>query len=110
MAQPGRLLLWTLIAGVCSVASAQQPKEIVQEAVRAELAASAADHTHWLYYEVDNKPGDGTVQWVAETSLGDLNRVLKKDDHSLSRAEQKSRMDAFIHDTAAQTKARKSSQ
>ena len=85
-------------------------REYVWQAVRAELAADAADHSHWLYHENDKKPGDGTVQWVAQTSLGELARVLRKDDHPLSLAEQRSRMDSFIRDSSAQTRQRKSDQ
>jgi hypothetical protein len=110
MPSSGRLLVWTSVFVVCAAASAQQPKEIVQQAVRAELASNAADHTHWLFYETDKKPGDGTVQWVAQTTLGELNRVLEKNGRALSLEEQRSRMDAFMRDTSTQAKQRKSSQ
>lgn len=105
-----RFFALPLVLIVCHAASAQQPKQIVQLAVRAELAANAADNTHWLYYENDKKPIDGSVQWVAQTTFGELARVLRKDDHPLSPAEQRSRMDNFIRDVSAQSKQRKSSQ
>lgn len=85
-------------------------KNYVWLAVRAELTADATDHTRWLYFETDKMPGDGTVQWVAQTARGDLDRVLKKDGHSLSLSEQRSRMDAYIRDASAQARQRKSGQ
>jgi hypothetical protein len=110
MSVVGRLLAFPLVVSTCTIANAQQPKEIVQQAVRAELAADAADHTHWLYFESDKKPGDGTVQWVAQTSMGEIARILKKDDRSLPVAEQRSRMDQFVRDSPAQNKQRKADQ
>ena len=93
-----------------AAANAEQPKEIVQQAVRTELAADAADHSRWLYYEVDKKPEEGTEQWAAQTPFGELDRILRKDDHPFSPLEQRSHMDAFIHDGSAQARQRRSSQ
>lgn len=105
----GRWLAGVIFSGACA-AIAQQPNQIVQEAVRTELAADAADHSRWLYYEVDEKPGDGVVQWVAQTRFGDLNRVLQKDGRRFSPAEQRSQMDSFIQNSSAQAKQRKAGQ
>jgi hypothetical protein len=106
-----------LLAGLvllCCTGRSQQAqmsgKDIVAQAVRVELAANAADHTHWLYYESDKKPGSGTVQWVAQTTFGELARVLEKDGHPLSIVEQRSSMDTFIRDNSAQSKQRKGAQ
>lgn len=109
---------WALVPLLCAVAhvgSAQQSKkytanDYVWEAVRSELAASAADHTLWLYYEVDQKPGDGFVQWAADTRMGELDRVLERAGNPVSRAQQRSRMDAFINSPAAQARQRKGGQ
>lgn len=109
MSKCGRWLAWTVFAAACT-ALAQQPKEIVQQAVRTELAADAADHSRWLYYEVDRKPADGVVQWVAQTRFGDLDRVLARDGHRFSMAEQRGKMESFIHDNSAQSKQRRSGQ
>jgi hypothetical protein len=109
------LLVWAVLPAFCVLGSAQQtksypPKAYVWEAVRAELAASAADHSQWLYYEVDKKPGDGTVQWAAETRMGEIDRVLQKNGHPLSLAQQRGRMDSFIRDSTAQARQRKGGQ
>ena len=106
----GRLFAGALLVGICLSAGAQGPKGMIQQAVQAEIAADAADHAKWLYFENDQTPGNGTVQWVAQTSFGELARVLEKDGHPLSLVEQRSRMDNFIRDNSAQSKQRKSSQ
>jgi hypothetical protein len=80
----------------------------VQQAVQNEMAKDEADHSHWLYLEVDQKPEDPVTQWVAETSNGTLNRVLRIDGQLLSETEQQQRIDRFLGDPSAQAKARKS--
>jgi len=109
MAKCGRLLAWTMLAGVCAVASGQQPQQpqqIVQQAVRSEMAADAADHSIWMYYEIDRKPNDGVVQWSAQTGMGELDRILRQDGHTFTLAQQRAKMDAFIHSPSAQAKQR----
>lgn len=88
----------------------QPPRDLVRQAVRTEIAANAADHSHWMFYETDNKPADGVEQWVAETGTGDVNRVLQLNGTPLSESEQRSRMEGFVHDSGAQAKQRRSSQ
>lgn len=105
-----RLLVWTVMAVVCASASGQQPKQIVEQAVRTELAASAGDHSLWLYYEIDRKPGGSVVQWVAQTRMGELDRVLEQGGHTLDRAQQQARMNKFITTPALQAKQRQSNQ
>jgi hypothetical protein len=106
MARCGRWLAWTMLAGVCAAASGQQPQQVVQQAVRVELAADAADHSRWLYYEVDRKPSDGVVQWAAQIAMGEIDRVLQTAGHPLTLAQQKAKMDAFVNSPAAQAKQR----
>lgn len=83
-------------------------QEFVQKAVNMELAKDQADHTHWLYFEVDQKPVHPVRQWVADTRNGSLKRVIAIDGHTLSPQEQRSRMDQFLADQSAQTKQHKS--
>ena len=110
MVRWARVLAWGIMPTFCAAMHAQQPKEIVQQAVRAELAADAADHSLWLYYEVDSKPGDGVIQWAANTSMGELDRVLQTNGRRLSLAAQRNRMNAFIQNSAAQARQRRSGQ
>ncbi len=103
------LICAALIAG-CAAAGAQDPKQIVRQAVKTELAADAADHTRWLYYEVDRKPDLTVSQWVAQTGRGDLRRVLERNGQPLSQEAQRRQMQAFAGDQAMQAKQRKAGQ
>jgi hypothetical protein len=104
------LLACTVLLGACSGAHAQNEQQFVQQAVRTELAADAADHSHWLYYEVDRTPGSTVKQWVAQTNIGDLKRVIQLNGRDLSTAEQKSRIESFVGNSSAQQNRRKSGQ
>jgi hypothetical protein len=89
---------------------AQDPRQIVQQAVDTELAASAADKTHWLFYEVDQKPGDDVKQWVAQTDDGDLVRLLEKNGAAVSADEERNRIKAFEQDPSQQARQHKNNQ
>jgi hypothetical protein len=114
----GLLLVWALLAAQAIAAHGQNAeapvqqnaKEIVQLAVQTELAASRDDHSRWLYYDIDSKPGSTVAQWVAETGGGSLRRVIQENGHPLPLAEQHQRMDRFVQDTQAQARQRKSGQ
>ncbi len=104
------LLVLVLLAGQRILASGQDAKEIVSQAVQTELTASRDDHTAWLYYEVDRKPGNTLVQWVAETHHGNVRRVLRQNGRSLSLAAQRAIMDRFVNDPELRAKQRKAGQ
>ena len=114
MPSRGRLLAWAMFVGVCAVASGQQDQQgreaqqLVQHAVRAETADDAADHSLWMYYEIDRKPGSRVVQWAADTRMGELDRVLQLNGQTLSPSQQKAKMDNFISSPSAQAKQRQS--
>lgn len=99
---------------LCATALAQQPassaKEIVEQATRAELAADSADHSLWLYYETDRKPSGGVVQWAAQTHAGEVDRILLQNGQRLGLAQQRAKMDEFVHDPSAQAKQRRGGQ
>ena len=105
-----RLGVCAILLGMCAAAAAQTDQQFVQQAVRTELAADAADHTHWLYYEDDRTPGTDVKQWVAQSNIGDLKRVLEQNGRALSAEEQQSRIDSFIASPEAQQKQHKSGQ
>ena len=96
--------------GTCCAAIGQDPKQLVQQAVQAELSASANNHAHWLYFEVDRKPDNSSEQWVAETHAGDLERTLGRNGRALSPQEQRSKMESIIRDPDAQAKKRKANE
>jgi len=102
-----RALAWVAVVLVSAAGKAQQPKEIVEQAVKAELAADDADHSLWLYYDTDRKPGGEVAQWAAETHQGELDRVLEQNGRPLTPSEQRSRMERFIRDSGAQGKQRR---
>ena len=89
-------------------AKGQDAREFVSRAVQNELLKDADDHSHWLYFEVDQKPEHPVKQWVADVEDGSLKRVVQMDGRSLSPQEQRQRMDAYIHDAGARAKQRKS--
>ena len=90
--------------------ASQDTKQFVQQAVTDELAADRDDHSRWIFHEVDRKPNDTVVQWVAQTGHGDLNRVLSRNGHQISEQQQRASIDQFIHDPAAQAKQHRSGQ
>ncbi|MGB7266296.1 MAG: hypothetical protein WBC92_12345 [Terracidiphilus sp.] len=104
------LLVGVLLAGCCVAAYGQDAEQIVRQAVKTELAADAADHTHWLYYEVDRKPDVKVKQRVAETGTGDLRRLIAKNGVIVAKAQQRAIMNDFIGDNAAQSKQRTAGQ
>lgn len=83
-----------------TVLFAQDARELVQKAVKIELAKDQADHSLWLYFEVDKKPAHSVKQWVAMTGSGSLKRVMAVDGRQLSPAEQQSRLNRFSSPSA----------
>lgn len=82
----------------------------VQRAVDAELAADRSDHTHWLYFEVDKKPGKTVSQWVAETSHGNVMRVEEQNGLKVPEAQQRRSMDSFVQNADQIAKQRNNNQ
>lgn len=98
---------WALMLGLCVgavAADAEDAKQIVQQAVTTELAADRNDRSHWLYFDVDRKPKNSVTQWVAQTSGGDLYRVLEENARKLSLSEQQAKMDGFVRNKAEQAR------
>jgi hypothetical protein len=91
-------------------AAAQTPRDIVRQAVRTELDASRNDHSHWLYFEIDRQPSKTVKRWVAEANSASVNRVVELNGRAVSESEQRQEMGAFINDSHAQAKQRKSGQ
>ncbi len=104
------VLMMALLVGQAVAARGQDPKQIVEQAVQTELAASRNDHSCWLYYEVDQKPASTLVQWVAETRTGNVRRVLQQNGGPLSLAAQRAIMNRFVNSPQLQAKQHKASQ
>lgn len=95
---------------VCVAVNAQSVGQAVQEAVNTELRDDAHDHTHWLYYEVDLRPGNNVEQWVADTQQGSLICVIDKNGHKLTKQEQRSAMEAYMNNPTLQARKRRGAQ
>jgi hypothetical protein len=104
----GRALIFASLLTSCATALAQDAKQIIRQAVQTELAADDADHSRWMFLDVDRKPRSSVDEWVAQTSKGDLKRVLVENGDQLSDQEQRLRMEAFAQNTSAQAKQHKS--
>jgi hypothetical protein len=108
MRKPVQLLAITVaIVGSLPI-HAQDTRQLVENAVQTELTDDAADHSHWLYFEVERRPGNNHKQWVAETADGNLVRVLEQNGQTVTEQEQRSRMDSFAGSKSEQAKQRKS--
>jgi hypothetical protein len=102
-----RLLLLVVFGLISLPGLAQDARQFVQQVVNNELVKDEADHSHWLYFESDQKPDHPIKQWVAETANGSLRRVLQIDGQALSPEEQRQRLEAYLEDSSAQSKRRK---
>jgi hypothetical protein len=91
-------------------ASAQNPRDLVRQAVQTELVSARNDHSHWLYFEFDRQPDKTVKQWVAEARSVSLNRVIERNGQPLPDEQQRQEMSTFINDPRAQSKQHKSSQ
>jgi hypothetical protein len=109
---PGRklVLVFAVLAAGGLASCGQDAKQIVEQAVKTELAADEADHTHWMYFEIDQTPKLTVKQWVVETDKGDLKRVLEENGHQVSPNEQHTRIEGFIRNSSAQAKQHKDNQ
>ena len=104
------LLLPFLMGSAPDTGTAPDARQFVQTAVSTELAKDQVDHSHWLYFENDQKAEHPVMQWVAETPHGNLRRIIQMDGKPLPPEEQRQRLEAFVSDPGAQNKARKSEQ
>jgi hypothetical protein len=82
-------------------------RRLVQQVVTSELGAGAADHSRWLYLEVDQTPKLHRTRFVAETPVTDVPRIIEENNHRLTETQQRQRTEAFLRDKAAQAKERK---
>jgi hypothetical protein len=106
---PGtRGLIFGIILISAVSAGAENTRDLVRQAVQTELVASRNDHSHWLYFEIDQQPSKTVRQWVAEATSVSLKRVIERNGQQVSEPEQRQEMSAFIHDTSAQYKQKKS--
>jgi hypothetical protein len=88
---------------------ARSPKEIIQTAVKTELAADRDDHSLWRYRVVE-KDADNSVSIVVETSGGSVKRLISRAGQPLSAGEaqaEEQRIQNLIHDPEKLARRRK---
>lgn len=105
-----RMLLLAFLAVLAAASRAQDPRQIVQQAVQTELAADRDDHSHWLYFEIDRQPQKNVKQWVAEARTASLKRIVSRNGQLVPEGEQRNEMDSFVRDSDAQAKQHKNGQ
>jgi len=103
---------WVVVLGavLCAAAQAlqaQDAKQIVQQAVNAELAANRDDHSHWRYLR---RESGGNELVVVETEHGAISRHTEEDGKPPSAATIKADnqfVQKFIRDPGLQQKQRR---
>ncbi|HEX5233753.1 MAG TPA: hypothetical protein VFW25_00340 [Silvibacterium sp.] len=95
-----------LLAGCCCALQAQDAKQLVQQAVNSELAKHSADHSLWMYYEVESKPPLTAEQWVEGTAQVNVLRIVKRNGQPVPVEQQRKQVEAFVHDPGLQAQQR----
>jgi hypothetical protein len=108
--RPGRFLLWAIALLPPAFCHADDARQFVQQAVQTELAKDRDDHSRWIYFETDRKADHSVKQWVAETRDGSLRRIVEFNGQPISEPEQRRKMDAYLRDSWARSRQRKSEQ
>ena len=104
-----------LISPGCALWASQQGSdpaavELVRQAVNAELEANRTDNSIWMYRESDVTNEKNAVYTTIETPQGTLRRLIELNGHPLSPqavANEKHRINNYVHDSSAQAKARR---
>ncbi|MFZ0662599.1 MAG: hypothetical protein WAM66_07905 [Acidobacteriaceae bacterium] len=100
-----------LLLGLCCCPlPAQDARNAVRQVVNNELAADKADRSRWMYYEVDVKPNKSVKQWVAQTSHGNVNRVVERNGHPIPKPQQRKNVGSFIHNSNERAQLRQNDQ
>jgi hypothetical protein len=103
---PVALTALAIVVALGGEARAQDVQSLVKRAVQVQLNADDTDHSCWVFHEVDRKPNDSVVQWVAQTHSGAVIRVTEKNGHPVSTADQRKQVESFIKDASAQAQQR----
>ena len=85
--RPGTTTIWVIALGTLLASGqtlhAEDPKQIVQQAVNAELAANHNDNSHWRYVK---REGVGNTSIVVETENGAITRRVQENGKPASAA------------------------
>jgi hypothetical protein len=103
----------TFLAGTLPLlAQTSQPEavEAVRAAVASEMQSAQTDKSIWSYMDHDKTDEKDAIYRVVETRQGELRRMVELNGKPVTGAAEQAetqRIDAYVHDTAAQAKARK---
>jgi hypothetical protein len=105
-------IFWVGAAGTVLCVSAhaaqtQDAKQIIQQAVNAELAANRDDHSHWKYVKQE---AGGNRDIVVETETGAISRRVEVDGKPATPEmikQDDERIQKFVHDPSQQEKQRR---
>lgn len=87
--------------------AAQDARQIVQQAVDTEISANHSDRSRWMFKEVDKQPGKGVVQWVAQTSAGEVKRVMVRNGQKVPAEQQRSEASTVVTNAGERSKQQK---
>ena len=105
--QAWKMVFVAMLAASGRAMHAEDPKQIVQQAVNAELAANRADDAHWRYVETEM---GGNKYIVVETEHGALKRHIEEGGKPLpaeANNEDLAAIQRFIHDPSLQAKQKR---
>jgi hypothetical protein len=98
--------VWLVLCASAHAAQTQDAKQIIQQAVNAELAANRDDHTHWRYMKQE---AGGNKSIVVETEHGAISRRVEENGKPVSGEIAKiddEHIQKFIHDPSMQERQR----
>ena len=95
---------------LCAQSSQPEALQVVRAAVESELQANRTDKSIWTYRDHDKVPGSDATYTTVETRQGSLRRMIALHGEPLSPSAveaETQRIEHYVHDAAAQAKARK---
>ena len=97
------------------LAQGSQPDALaaLRAAVDSEMLASRTDRSNWMYRDEDDTPEHKAIYNTVETPQGSLRRLIQLDGHPLGPGavlDELTRIQAYVHDSAAQNHARRNGQ
>src|SRR3954471_23177607 len=102
--------LGAMLAVSAHAAQSPDAKQVIEQAVNAELAANRDDHSHWRYAETEM---DGSKYVVVETQYGAIKRHINYQGRPAPAsvlAEDDAYNQRFIHDPSMQAKQKRDGQ
>lgn len=89
----------------------KQVTDMVWTAVKTELKAAKNDNSTFIYHDHDNQPQKDKYTIVVQTtSHGAINRVTKLNGSAIPIAQQKSKIENYVHSPSLQQKKRQADQ